>query len=65
MLNPDQCVELIERDVDSAPQDAVVYALSRARLARGLACALIGHRREALVILETEAETKLFGTDNV
>lgn len=61
-MNVDQAVALIERDVDFAPQDAVVYAISRAQLARAVKFALEGKRREAKAILDAEAETGLIGT---
>ena len=58
-MNADEALQLIEQDVDSAPQEAVLWALSRAQLARGLVLALAGKRREAKRILDAEAETGL------
>jgi hypothetical protein len=58
-LTVDEAVRLIEQDVDTAPQEAVLYAMSRAELARALAFALDHNPREAKRILESEAETGL------
>jgi hypothetical protein len=61
-MNATEAVGLIEEDVNHAPQDAVVYAISRARLAKAVQLALEGSRRMAKSILDAEAETGLIGT---
>jgi len=60
-MNAIEAVGLIEEDVNHAPQDAVVYAISRARLAKAVQLALDGSRRMAKSILDAEAETGLIG----
>jgi hypothetical protein len=61
-VNTETAVTLIEQDVNIASKDAIIFAQSRAQLARAVILALKGKRKEAVNILEKEAETSLIGT---